>query len=49
MTDQRASSPPIPSALVVARRAMVVAAAAMVIAALAVVVALFGDSGSDPA
>ena len=41
--------PPVPSALIVARRAMVVAAAAMVIAALAVAVALLGDPGSDPA
>ena len=41
--------PPIPAALVVARRAMVVAAAAMVIAALAVVVALLGEPESDPA
>ena len=41
--------PPIPSALVAARRAMVVAAAAMVIAALAVAVAVLGDTESDPA
>ena len=41
--------PPIPSALVAARRAMVVAAASTVIAALAVAIALLGDPGSDPA
>ncbi len=41
--------PPIPSALVAARRAMVIAAASMVIAALAVAVALLGDPESDPA
>ena len=41
--------PPIPSALVAARRAMVVAAASTVIAALAVAIALLGDPESDPA
>ena len=41
--------PPIPSALVVARRAMVVAAAAMVIAALAVLFAILSEAESDPA
>ena len=41
--------PPIPSALVAARRAMVVAAASTVIAASAVAIALLGDPESDPA
>ena len=49
MTEQRAPTPPLPAALVVARRAMVVAAAAMVIAALAVLFAVLSDPESDPA
>ena len=41
--------PPVPPALVAARRALVIAVAALVVAGLAVVVALRGDPQSDPA
>ena len=41
--------PPVPPALVAARRALVIAVAALAVAGLAVVVALWGDPQGDPA